>query len=282
MTSFKEKSKKMSKKIRLTEYLVSAGHAADLKEASARIMAGEVYVDQQPAKNGMLILPDSNVTVKGETLPYASKGVLKLTGALEDFNIDVSGLICIDAGASTGGFTDCLRRHGASLVYAVDVGYGQLTGRLRQDKGVVNLERTNISDPQLLCLDPLPSLGTIDCSYLSLRKAIPYFTAILHGRGQLVCLVKPLFEIDDPAVRRSGIIPDEAYAPLLRDLIRDINLLPGTVCSSITFSHITGNSGTREFFLHVLLGEGLPARDITAEIDPAVEKAQLLQQYKKV
>ena len=272
----------MSKKIRLTDYLVSSGHAADLKEATARIMAGEVYVQNRPAKNGMMISTDDTVTVKGESLPYASKGVLKLSGALEDFGLDVKGLVCIDAGASTGGFTDCLRRHGASLVYAVDVGYGQLTGRLRQDPGVVNLERTNISDPSLLELDPRPTLGTIDCSYLSLRKAIPYFSAVLHGDGQLVCLVKPLFESDDAEARRTGVIPEEAYVPLLKDLIRDIDLMPGTACANVTCSPVTGNTGTREFFLHVLLGKALPAVDLTPGIIRAVDRARQLDLYKKV
>lgn len=270
-----------SKKIKLTEYLVSSGHAPDIKSSAAMIMAGEVYVNGQIARSGAVVTEDMQVTVKGEGLPYASKGGFKLSGALDDFGIDVTGFICVDAGASTGGFTDCLRQRGAKLVYAVDVGYGQLMGRLRQDSGIVNLEKTNISDEKLLSLDPTPHFGTVDCSYLSLRKAIPYFAAVLHGTGELVCLVKPLFEIDSAEARRTGVIPDDAYIPLLCDLIKDINALPGCVCLGLTHSHVTGNAGTREFFLHVKLGSQIAAPDLSDSIARAVTEAKKLEQYKK-
>lgn len=270
---------KKLKKIRLIDRLLEMGACATEKEAAARIMAGEVYINGQKAQNGATVKEDQEVTLKG-VLPYASKGGFKMAGALEDFEIDVTGRICIDAGACTGGFTDCLVQRGAALCYAVDVGFGQLMGKLRQDPHVVNLEKTNISDEKLLSLDPRPSFGTVDVSYLSLRKAIPYFAAVLHGEGELCCLVKPLFEIDDAEARRTGIIADEQYAPLLMDLIRDVNAMPGTAVKAITHSHVTGNAGTREFFLHVLLGKSC---DPVSEesVYAAVERAKELELYKK-
>ena len=267
------------KKERRIHRLLEMGACPHEKEAAARIMAGEVYINGQIARNGALVKPEDQVTLKG-VLPYASKGGFKMAGALDAFGIDVSGRVCIDAGASTGGFTDCLCQRGAALVYAVDVGFGQLMGKLRQNPHVVNLEKTNISDEKLLSLAPRPEMGTVDVSYLSLRKAIPYFSAVLHGEGQLVCLVKPLFEIDDAEARRTGVIADEAYAPLLFDLIRDVNAMPGAQAVNVTFSPVTGNGGTREFFLHVLLGRkgaAIPESAVYAAVDAARE----LELYRK-
>lgn len=269
----------MAKKQRLLDRLMEMGACQTEKEAAARIMAGEVYINGQKAKNGAMVKEEDAVTLKG-VLPYASKGGFKMAGALEDFGIDVTGRICIDAGACTGGFTDCLVQRGAETVYAVDVGFGQLMGKLRQDPHVVNLEKTNISDEKLLALDPKPDFGTVDVSYLSLRKAIPYFAAVLHGEGELCCLVKPLFEIDDAEARRTGVIADEQYAPLLFDLIRDVNAMPGTWAKAITHSHVTGNAGTREFFLHVCLGKECPPIQ-DADVYAAVERARELELYKK-
>ena len=268
-----------SKKQKLTLRLVEMGACASEKEAASRIMAGEVYINGQRAQNGAQVKEDDRVTLKG-TLPYASKGGFKLAGALRDFGISVRGRVCIDAGASTGGFTDCLVQQCAALVYAVDVGFGQLQGKLRQDARVVNLEKTNISDERLLSLSPRPDFGTVDVSYLSLRKAIPYFSRALHGVGELCCLVKPLFEIDDAEARRTGVIEDGQYAPLLEALIADVNSLPGTAVRAVTNSGVTGNAGTREFFLHVLLGTPCPPVS-RGEIEEAVRRAQALEQYRK-
>ena len=215
-------------------------------------------------------------------MPFVSKGGLKLSGAIRDFGIDVTGRVCIDAGASTGGFTDCLVKSGAALVYAVDVGFGQLMGSLRQDPHVVNLEKTNISDEKLLSLDPKPTLGSVDLSYLSLRKGIPAFAAILKEEGELMCLVKPLFETEDAAARRSGVLPDDAYEGVLNDLIRDVNALPYAQAVNVTHSPVTGNAGTREFFLHVRLGRDKdPAVDLAQKARQAVEHALQLSLYEK-
>lgn len=269
------------KKVLLMHRLIDEGFFADEKEAAAFIMAGDVLVDGHKAKGGMKVNTDARIEVKGKDMPFVGKGGFKMTGALEDFRLDVTGRVCIDAGACTGGFTDCLVQRGAKLVYAVDVGFGQLMGRLRQEQRVVNLERTNISDEKLLTLSPRPDFGTVDVSYLSLRKAVPYFAAVLHGEGDLVCLVKPLFEIDDAEARRTGVIREEQYAPLLSDLIDDINAMEGARCMALSHSHVTGNAGTREFFLHVRLGGNGETPDIKHQIPGAVERAGALEQYKK-
>ncbi len=273
----------MAKKRKALDRLLEEALFPDEKAALAAILAGEVFAaGQRVTGAGQMIAADAPLRVKGRELPYISKGGLKLEGALRDFGVDVRGRVCIDAGASTGGFTHCLVKAGAARVYAVDVGYGQLMGSLRQDPRVVNLERTNISDEKLLSLDPRPDLGTVDLSYLSLRKGIPAFSQVLHGQGELLCLVKPLFETGDMEARRTGRLPDSAYAPVLNDLIRDVNALPGARAMNVTHSPVTGNAGTREFFLRVVLSPAPPeAPDLTEAVGAAVSRALALREYEK-
>lgn len=265
----------------LTRRLVALGAAQDERAAAALVMAGQVYVAGQRARAGQRVAPDQDIAVRGLRERYVAKGGLKLEGALACFGVDVRGRVCIDAGASTGGFTDCLVQHGARLVYAVDVGYGQLMGSLRQDERVVNLERTNISDPSLLRLSPAPTLGTVDLSYLSLRQALPQFIAILQGRGELICLVKPLFETEDPVARREGRLADGQYAPVLNDLIGFVSSLPGAQAAGLCHSPVTGNAGSREFFLHVRLGQAGPGAVGRAQVEEAVGRALALTPYRK-
>lgn len=273
----------MAKKRKVLDLLLDGGYFDDERAARAALLAGEVYAGAQRLTGpGQLLPADAPLRVRGRELPYISKGGLKLEGALRDFGVNVTGRVCIDAGASTGGFTHCLIKAGAALVYAVDVGFGQLMGSLRQNPRVVNLEKTNISDEKLLSLDPRPTLGTVDLSYLSLRLGIPAFSEVLHHEGELLCLVKPLFEVDDSEARRTGILPDTAYAPVLRDLIRDINALPDARAVDVTHSPVTGNTGTREFFLRVALSPHPgPAPDLSAGVDAAVERALALREYEK-
>ena len=273
----------MSKKLRALDLILQRGLIADEKEARACLMAGQVYSGSRRIAGASEMLPiDCELHVRGMDMPFVSKGGLKLSGAIRDFGIDVTGRVCIDAGASTGGFTDCLVKSGAALVYAVDVGFGQLMGSLRQDPHVVNLEKTNISDEKLLSLDPKPTLGSVDLSYLSLRKGIPAFAVILKEEGELMCLVKPLFETEDAAARRSGVLPDDAYEGVLNDLIRDVIALPYAQAVNVKHSPVTGNAGTREFFLHVRLGwDKGPAVDLAQKARQAVERALQLSLYEK-
>lgn len=272
----------MAKKQKAIDLLLSGGYFAEEKEARSAILAGEVYAgNQRVASPGQMLAGDAALRVKGRELPYISKGGLKLEGALRDFGVDVRDRVCIDAGASTGGFTHCLLKAGAARVYAVDVGYGQLMGSLRQDPRVVNLERTNISDEKLLSLDPRPTLGTVDLSYLSLRKGIPAFAEVLGYAGELLCLVKPLFEVEDSEARRTGVLPEDAYLPILTDLIRDVNAWTWAAAVGVTHSPVTGNTGTREFFLHVRLGEGQTPPDLESTAEEAVGRALALEEYEK-
>ncbi len=270
-------------KIRLDQYLCQNGLVQSRERAKALIMSGIVFVNEQKVdKAGEMIAPDAKVEVRGHDIGYVSRGGLKLEKAMQVFPMRPDGKVCMDIGASTGGFTDCLVKSGAALVYAVDVGFGQLMGSLRQDPHVVNLEKTNISDEKLLSLDPKPTLGSVDLSYLSLRKGIPAFAAILKEEGELMCLVKPLFETEDAAARRSGVLPDDAYEGVLSDLIRDVNALPYAQAVNVTHSPVTGNAGTREFFLHVRLGRDKgPAVDLAQKARQAVERALQLSLYEK-
>lgn len=273
----------MSKKIRALDLLLQRGLIADEKEARACLMAGQVYSGSRRINGAAEMLsPDCPLHVRGHEMPFVSKGGLKLSGAIADFGISVAGRVCIDAGASTGGFTDCLVKSGAATVYAVDVGFGQLMGSLRQNPHVVNLEKTNISDEKLLTLSPRPTLGSVDLSYLSLRKGIPAFAQIMGEEGELMCLVKPLFETQDAQARRTGVLPDDAYENVLLDLIDDINALPYAQVVNVTHSPVTGNAGTREFFLHVVLSRQKgDNKDLRQPVQAAVARALELSLYEK-
>lgn len=263
--------------------LVSEGYFTSREEAERWIMAGKVRAGGRPVTYaGQKVAKDEPLSVRGLHQKYLSKGGLKLEGALRDFSLSVKDRVCIDAGASTGGFTDCLVRHGASLVYAVDVGYGQLAGSLRNDPRVINMERTNISDEALLRLQPVPTLGTADLSYLSLRKAVPYYAGIMRNAGDLLCLVKPLFEIDDNEARRTGIIAPDAYVPLLHGLLQSFSC-GGVSVRGLTHSPITGNHGTLEFFLWLSFNATIQSTPppTLSEIEAIVTAAKALPLYQK-
>lgn len=265
--------KTRSRKVPLCVLLTDLGLCADQQEAERWIMAGRVIVDDHRVdKPGELVPGDAEVHIKG-LRKYVGKGGYKLEGALRDLDVSVKEAIVLDTGASTGGFTDCLLQHGAERVYAVDVGYGMLVGKLRNDPRVVVLERTNISDLSPDQLSPQPSLATLDLSYISLQKAIPIVANLLESEGEMICLVKPLFEIADSEPRRTGKIPDAAsYSRLLRDLV-DFVRKEGLDPVSLTHSRVTGSRGTREFFLRISLKPSEQVRnfDIESIVRRAVE-----------
>ena len=271
----------VSKKVKAMDRLLSEGFFTSREEALPYLMSGAVTCGGVPVRTGGQAIPvELSLAVRGLGERYVGKGGYKLEGALNDFQLSAEGRICIDAGACTGGFTDCLVQHGAARVYAVEVGFGQLAGSLAQNPSVVNLERTNLGDEKLLSLEPPPTLGSVDLSYLSLEKAVPQFRAIMRGQGELICLVKPLFETESSDARRTGELGDDAYLPLLSRLIESLNAQAGTRVLNVAHSHITGNNGTREFFLHVAFGEG--ERPNLAQVaSEAVEKALALGRYRK-
>ena len=272
----------MVKKATALERLLNEGFFQTKEAALPYLMSGAVFCGAIPITTGGQRVPmDKPMSVRGLDDRYVGKGGYKLEGAIRAFGVPVKGRVCIDAGACTGGFTDCLVKHGAALVYAVEVGFGQLAGSLSQDARVVNLEKTNIGDERLLSLSPVPTLGSVDLSYLSLVKAVPQFQSIMHGAGELMCLVKPLFETGDAEARRTGALPPESYAPLLRRLCDALNAQPGTHVAGVTHSPVTGNNGTHEFFLHVRFGpDGLPPVSDEA-IRQAVQAVLALPKYHK-
>jgi 23S rRNA (cytidine1920-2'-O)/16S rRNA (cytidine1409-2'-O)-methyltransferase len=238
-------AKRKSKKKRLDELLVDLGFFGDASKALGPIMSGDVRVAGVPVtKAGEQVAPDAEIVVKGQELQFASRGGYKLERALERFGIDVTGKVVLDAGASTGGFTDCLLQRGASTVYAVDVGYGQLRGKLAADSRVVVMEKTNISD---LILDrPLPSavdLCAADLSYLSLAKAIPILREIM-GDVPLITLVKPLYE----GLEEESKDDKEEILSVVEHLIEDL-MAAGETLPEICVSPILGGRGAVECLL---------------------------------
>ena len=215
-----------TRKCQLDALLAERGIFESAEEARPWIMTGQVLVNEQLIdKPGMLVARDAVLRVRGRHR-YVSRGGYKLEAAIERFRVNVAGCVALDCGASTGGFTDCLLQHGARLVYAVEVGYGQLVGSLRADARVRNLERTNLSDLVSSDLDPRPSLVTLDLSYLSLTKALPVAAALVEPEGYVLALLKPLFEVESPEARRSGQIDDPAL--LVTALCRVLEAGTGT------------------------------------------------------
>lgn len=230
--------------------------------------------------------PDAEIRIKEYyKKKYVSKGGLKLEGALRDFGLDVTGITALDCGASTGGFTDCLIVHGAGKVYAVDVGYGQIAGKLLNCPRVVNLKKTNLSDEVLLSLDPKPALITLDLSYLSLKKALPICREILGGKGTVVALIKPLFEVESPEIRRSGIISD---AGIYRDILLDLCahfVQQGWYLYGLTYSPIRGNTDTIEYFVQIGFEQDSSRSSLNDcypdFVDKLVEESLKLEKFKK-
>ena len=259
------------RRVPIWQAMCDAGLADSEARARALILAGQVLVHDRPVPHaGTLVPPDAPIRVRG-VREYASRGGHKLEAALREFAVDAAGRVALDAGASTGGFTDCLLQHGARRVYAVDVGYGQLLGRLRQDPRVVNFERTNLAQVGMLALDPAPTLVTLDLSYLSLAEAWRLVRSWLPDSGDVISLVKPLFEIDDAEARRTGrIVGQQPYVDILGRLARTADDLGWSVLGGIP-SPIRGSHDTLEFLLHVRAERGLTeAFDPTAVVAAGV------------
>jgi 23S rRNA (cytidine1920-2'-O)/16S rRNA (cytidine1409-2'-O)-methyltransferase len=239
------------KKKRLDKILVENGMAPTLHLARPLIMAGKVIVDDHMVdKPGTLVSPQSYIRLRNLPPPYVSRGGEKLEKPLETFSISVTDRTVIDVGASTGGFTDCLLQNGASLVFAVDVGYGQLTWKLQKDKRVVSLDRTNITTLNPEDLRPQPDLAVVDVSFTSLKKILPHVTGLLTPDGETLCLVKPQFEVKKGSVEKGGIVRDiKQYQKVIQDLVIAARKLSLKVIG-IMESPIQGQKGNREFFMY--------------------------------
>jgi 23S rRNA (cytidine1920-2'-O)/16S rRNA (cytidine1409-2'-O)-methyltransferase len=237
-------------KVRLDCLLAERGLAQSRQRAQALILAGAVLVDDRPAdKAGSLVRADAEIRIRGEQNPYVSRGGLKLRGALDAFGLDVTGLIAMDVGASTGGFTDCLLQTGSAKVYAIDVGYGQLAWKLRQDPRVVCIERTNIRHYDGNGIGEPIDMAVIDASFISLKLVLPKVMELIRDGAVILALVKPQFEVGKGEVGKHGVVRDPAlHERVLAELevfSREIGLAVLDRCPS----PITGPEGNREFFL---------------------------------
>lgn len=241
----------MSEKVRLDVLLKEKKITTSRSKAKRLIMAGKVYVEGQLVdKPGAQVDFDSQVEIKKAPHPYVSRGGVKLAKALENFRIVVSNKKALDIGASTGGFTDCLLKNGASKVWAVDVGYGQLDWNLRKDPRVIVLEKVNARYLQLKDIGEQVDLATVDVSFISIKKILPPLTQIVKERGNLVILVKPQFEAGPQKVGKGGIIRDpQIHIDVLNDLIKFTCQNLNISVLEATFSPIKGGSGNIEFFL---------------------------------
>lgn len=215
-------------------------------------MAGKVLVNDRPVdKPGFFVSHNDTVELKGTDIPYVSRGGLKLEAALHKLQLDVTGSICIDVGASTGGFTDCLLQHGAERVYAVDVGYGQLAWKLRQDPRVIVIERTNVRHMAADTIPALVDLVTIDVSFISLKIVVPVIVKFLKPDGSILALIKPQFEVGKNQVGKGGVVREPK---LHQQVIKDLSNFFGTlklVPLSIYPSPLLGPKGNREFFTYL-------------------------------
>ncbi len=277
---------KQGKKVELLQRLLDEAWFSEEAEAFPWALSGKILVNDTPVTSLKQKVPADGVIRIKEYYKrkYVNKGGLKLEAALAAFKVDVAGQVALDCGASTGGFTDCLVQHGASLVYAVDVGHSQLAGALQANERVVNLERTNLSSPALLDLSPRPSLLTLDLSYLSLTKAVPIGFDILHDAGRIIALIKPIFETASTDARRTGQINDPALLEeTLRSLCRTLTA-QGVCVLGLTCSPVRGNNGVVEFFAYLSrdgASAGRAPDGYEAEIPGLVERALHLEQFQK-
>jgi 23S rRNA (cytidine1920-2'-O)/16S rRNA (cytidine1409-2'-O)-methyltransferase len=242
--------KEKSPKIRLDKLLVDRGLVASRERARALILAGAVLVNEEPVdKAGALIAEGAAIRIRGEDHPYVSRGGVKLKGALDTFGIRVEGLSALDVGASTGGFTDCLLQDGARRVYAVDVGYGQIAWKLRNDPKVILFERTNIRHFQGVGVEEPVDIAVIDTSFISLKLVIPSVLQFVREGGTILALVKPQFEVGKGEVGKKGVVRDPAVHLRVVGELAAFFAEQGLSVRGTCESPLTGPEGNKEFFI---------------------------------
>lgn len=262
------------KKKRIDQLLVERGYFASRERAKRSLMAGMVFYEgRRIDKPGTFVDPDGEIGVKEDPCPFVSRGGLKLDAALREFDTAVQGRVALDCGASTGGFTDCLLRRGAKMVYAVDVGYGQLAWELRQDPRVVVLERTNLRYLTPEQLGTRVDLVTLDLSFISLTKVFVPIRELLTGTGEIIALVKPQFEAGPQLVGKGGIVrdPDIHRQVLLKTIQKAIE--SGFQYKGVTYSPVCGADGNIEFFLSLGIRQTQDNNNYESDVCAVVEKA---------
>ena len=239
-------------KERLDVLLVNRGLAPSREKAKTMIMEGNVFVNNnREDKAGSTFPDDCQIEIHGKTLQYVSRGGLKLEKAMKHFDISLDGKVCMDIGASTGGFTDCMLQNGASKVYAVDVGYGQFAWKLRQDERVVCMEKTNIRYVTTSDIDDVIDFASVDVSFISLTKVLGPAKDLLKDNGQMVCLIKPQFEAGREKVGKKGVVRDKKVHEEVINKVIDFALEIGFSIHNLEYSPIKGPEGNIEYLVYI-------------------------------
>ena len=254
-------------KKRLDMLMMERALAPSREKAKAYIMAGDVYVDGQKEDKAGTMFPETvKIEVRGNTLPYVSRGGLKLEKAMKNFDVTLDGKVCMDVGASTGGFTDCMLQNGAVKVYSIDVGYGQLDWKLRNDPRVVCMEKTNIRYVVSEDLEGPADFSSIDVSFISLKLILPALRPLMAENGQVVALVKPQFEAGREKVGKKGVVRDSAvHQEVLEHFLVHADEADFSV-KGLTFSPIRGPEGNIEYLGYLSVGRGVPCEEDLVEL----------------
>ena len=242
----------MSEKLRLDVALVENGLCESREKAKAYIMAGQVYVNgQKSVKAGVTVKPEDKLEIRGKQMPFVSRGGFKLQKAVDCFGLRLDDCICMDIGASTGGFTDCMLQHGAKKVYSIDVGYGQLAWKLRTDERVVNLERTNF---RYVTRETVPDdidFASVDVSFISLKLIVPVMRELLKDGGESVCLIKPQFEAGRDKIGKKGVVRELSTHVEVVTAISEFVLENGFDILNLDFSPVKGPEGNIEYLIYI-------------------------------
>ncbi|MBO4864460.1 MAG: TlyA family RNA methyltransferase [Eubacterium sp.] len=262
----------MSKK-RLDVLLVEKGLAASREKAKAIIMSGIVYVDgEKEDKAGSTFAETAGIEVRGKTLQYVSRGGLKLEKAMKVFPIELTGKVCMDVGASTGGFTDCMLQNGAVKVYSVDVGHGQLAWSLRNDERVVCMEKTNIRYVKPEDIDDKIEFASVDVSFISLSMVLPPLRELLTDDAEVVCLIKPQFEAGREKVGKKGVVREKSTHVEVIEKVLDFTKENGFEILGLTFSPVKGPEGNIEYLMHIRKCEKKVAQDDKVLLDASKDE----------
>lgn len=270
----------MAEKERLDVLIYRQGLTESREKASSQIMSGIVYVNGVKVdKPGTRLSNDSKIEIRGNVLPYVSRGGLKLEKALREFNIKLQDMITMDIGASTGGFTDCMLQNGAAKIYAIDVGYGQFAWKLRNDSRVVCMERTNIRYVTSEAIGECADFASIDVSFISLTKVLPAVIQLLKEKSEIVCLIKPQFEAGREKVGKKGVVRERhVHIEVIEKIISFCRNEMGLLVRGLSYSPIKGPEGNIEYLLYLSKDEDsvgdIPEIDIGSIVSKAHELLQ--------
>lgn len=262
----------MKEKERLDVLLVNRGLAPSREKAKTMIMAGDVFVEnQREDKAGSTFPINANIEVRGEQLKYVSRGGLKLEKAMQEFPITLEKTVCMDIGASTGGFTDCMLQNGAAKVFAVDVGYGQFAWKLRQDPRVVCMEKTNIRYVTPEDIGEQLDFASVDVSFISLSKVLPAAKELLKDGGEMVCLIKPQFEAGKEKVGKKGVVRDKnVHIEVIQNVITYATG-NGFQVLGLSYSPVKGPEGNIEYLIHLRKSDAVTDKDWNAVAEDTVK-----------